>query len=125
MEATPRINAQYLESFINQTVRIVGKVVSLRGEIATLDAQGSINIHLNRDSHLTVNHAAEIVGKVQQDLSVKVLQATDFGSNLGQLPFLRNMNICAEVGLGSDYAAAEAVVDATHRYKDIFYEGNE
>ena len=48
MEATPRINAQYLESFINQTVRIVGKVASLRGEIATLDAQGSITIHLNR-----------------------------------------------------------------------------
>ena len=27
--------------------------------------------------------------------------------------------------LGTDYAAAEAVVDATHRYKEIFYESNE
>jgi len=43
---------------------------------------------------------------VQQDLSVKVLQATDFGGNM-------------------DYAAADAVVDATHRYKEIFYEGGE
>lgn len=47
-EATPRINAQYLDQFTNQTVRIIGKIVSLRGETATLDASGSINIHLNR-----------------------------------------------------------------------------
>ncbi|MCJ1433181.1 hypothetical protein MMC27_002540 [Xylographa pallens] len=103
-EATPRINAHYLEQFTNQTVRIVGKVLALHGETATLDASGSITIHLNRESHLTVNNAAEIIGKVQPDLSVKVLQATDFGGSM-------------------DYAAADAVVDATHRYKEIFYEG--
>lgn len=109
-EATPRINAKYLESFTNQTVRILGKVVSLRGETATVDANGSINVHLNRvctapansggerdvfvhvkieadadsqDAHLSLNNAVELVGKVQQDLSVKVYQATDFGSNIG------------------------------------------
>jgi len=47
-EATPRINAQYLDSFTNQTVRLLGKVTSLRGETATIDANGSVNIHLNR-----------------------------------------------------------------------------
>ena len=47
-EATPRINAQYLDSFTNQAVRILGKVTSLRGETATIDANGSITIHLNR-----------------------------------------------------------------------------
>ena len=47
-EATPRIDARYLETFTNQTVRILGKVVSLRGETATIDANGSITIHLNR-----------------------------------------------------------------------------
>ena len=52
-EATPRVNAKYLESFTNQTVRILGKVVSLRGETATIDANGTINVHLNRvsDNH--------------------------------------------------------------------------
>ena len=49
-EATPRVNAKYLDSFTNQTVRILGKVVSLRGETATIDANGSINVHLNRVS---------------------------------------------------------------------------
>ena len=47
-EATPRINAKYLDSFTNQTVRILGKVVSLRGETATIDANGTINVNLNR-----------------------------------------------------------------------------
>ena len=47
-EATPRINARYLDSFTNQTVRILGKVVSLRGETATIDANGTINVLLNR-----------------------------------------------------------------------------
>ena len=47
-EATPRITAAHLEQFSHQTVRIVGKVTALRGETATLDAQGPIEIALNR-----------------------------------------------------------------------------
>ena len=47
-EATPRVNAKYLDTFTNQTVRILGKVVSLRGETATINASGNINVHLNR-----------------------------------------------------------------------------
>ena len=49
-EATPRVNAKYLGSFTNQIVRILGRVVSLRGETATIDANGSITVHLNRVS---------------------------------------------------------------------------
>ena len=47
-EATPRINARYLESFTNSTIRILGKVVSLRGESATIDANGQVQVYLNR-----------------------------------------------------------------------------
>lgn len=47
-EATPRINARYLETFSGRTVRVLGKVVSLRGEMATIEANGGINVHLNR-----------------------------------------------------------------------------
>ncbi|KAL8882852.1 MAG: hypothetical protein Q9192_007512, partial [Flavoplaca navasiana] len=82
VEATPRINARYLESFTNTTVRILGRVTSLRGENATIDANGSVQLHLNRDAHLTLNNAVEIIGKVQPDLSIKVFQAMDFGSNI-------------------------------------------
>jgi replication factor A3 len=106
--ATPRINASYLEHFTNQTVRLTGKVVKLMGERATVDSSGSVTVHLNRvsihfcymmmdssidtddvqDSHLTVGHAVEIVGKVNQDLSIKVLQATDMGTTLGMSKLL-------------------------------------
>lgn len=47
-EATPRINAQYLEQFTHQTVRIVGKLTSLQGENATLEANGPVQVLLNR-----------------------------------------------------------------------------
>ncbi|KAF2102353.1 replication factor A protein 3 [Rhizodiscina lignyota] len=101
-EATPRVTSQYLEQFQNRTIRILGRVTQLRGDQATIDADGQVTVILNRDSHLTLNHAVEIVGKVQSDLSVRVLNATDFGTNI-------------------DFTAASAVVDATHRYREIFY----
>lgn len=49
-EVTPRVTAPYLEGFAHKTVRILGKVTQLRGEQATIDAGGQINIHLNRVS---------------------------------------------------------------------------
>ncbi|GAB7328924.1 hypothetical protein MBLNU13_g00783t1 [Cladosporium sp. NU13] len=103
-EATPRITAPYLEQFSHQTVRILGKVRQLRGEQATIDAGGQISVFLNRDSHLQLNHAVEIIGKVQNDLSVRVMASTDFGPE-GNI----------------DFNAVEAVVDATHRYPEMFY----
>ncbi|EMD90551.1 hypothetical protein COCC4DRAFT_159730 [Bipolaris maydis ATCC 48331] len=102
---TPRILAPHLSNFQHRIVRILGKVVQLRGETAVIDAGGQIDVILTRDSHLTVGHAVEIIGKVDQNLHVKVQAATDFGT-------------------GIDFNAANAVVDATHRYKEIFYDDN-
>lgn len=48
--STPRINSPYLDSFTNQTIRLVGKVVQLRGGMATIDSQGHVTAHLNRVS---------------------------------------------------------------------------
>ncbi|KAL2075485.1 hypothetical protein VTL71DRAFT_428 [Oculimacula yallundae] len=100
--STPRITSTYLESFTNRTIRIIGKVTQLRGDQATIDSEGVVTAHLNRDAHLTVGHAVEIVGKVNQDLSVKVLMAVDMGKDF-------------------DYGVYREVVEATHRYKEIFY----
>ncbi|EUC33053.1 hypothetical protein COCVIDRAFT_110532 [Bipolaris victoriae FI3] len=102
---TPRIIAPHLSEFQHRIVRILGKVVQLRGETAVIDAGGQIDVILTRDSHLTVGHAVEIIGKVDQNLHVKVQAATDFGT-------------------GVDFDAANAVVDVTHRYKEIFYDDN-
>lgn len=38
-----------------------------------------------QDSHLVMNHAFEIVGRVTNDLNVKVDQALDFGVDFGML----------------------------------------
>ncbi|KAM0722222.1 hypothetical protein Q7P37_001663 [Cladosporium fusiforme] len=108
-EVTPRITAPYLEQFSHQTVRILGKVRQLRGEQATIDAGGQISVFLNRDAHLQLNHAVEIIGKVQNDLSVRVMASTDFGPE------------SAIVEQTTDFNAVEAVVDVTHRYPEMFY----
>jgi hypothetical protein len=38
---------------------------------------------MQQDSHLAVGHAVEIIGKVDQNLHVKVQAVTDFGTNIG------------------------------------------
>lgn len=50
--AAPRITASSLDSFVNKHVSIVGKVTQLRGDQATIDADGNVTILLNRVSSL-------------------------------------------------------------------------
>lgn len=77
--------------------------MQLRGETAVVDAGGNIDVILTRECHLTQNEAVEIVGKVDQNLHIKALQSTPLGANV-------------------DFNAVAAVVDATHKYKKIFYD---
>lgn len=71
---------------------------------------------LNRDSHLAVGSMYEIVGKVinadgGQGFNLRVLSSTEWPRNeQGQLP---------------DMKLYAAVVDVTHRYKEIFYGDSE
>ncbi|TGZ84700.1 replication factor A protein 3 [Ascodesmis nigricans] len=103
-EITPRINAPLLAQFVGHTVRIVGRVTGIQGDNATIDAQGNISLHLTRDDHLVYNNGVELIGKINPDMSVKVLTSWDLGPDV-------------------DYKVSEAVVDVTHRYKELFYEG--
>ena len=41
----------------------------------------------DQDCHLALNHAVEIIGKVDGNLHVKVQAATDFGTELGNLSY--------------------------------------
>lgn len=100
---TPRILAPHLQKFQHKIVRVTGKVVQLRGETAVIDAGGNIDVILTRDCHLTENQGVEIVGKVDQNLHIKALQSTPLGPSV-------------------DYESVAAVVNATHRYKEIFYD---
>lgn len=99
--STPRISAALMDSYIGHNVIIVGKVLQLRGEVAFLEADGQVQANLNRDCHLMVGNGAQVIGKVNPDLTVKVLNAIDLGSNV-------------------DYQIAQNVVEVTHQFKDIF-----
>ncbi|KAK6509487.1 hypothetical protein TWF481_004230 [Arthrobotrys musiformis] len=103
-DQTPRINASYLSNFTNQTVRIAGTVVQIHGSTATIDAQGTVAIHLDADTNVKIpGHVVEIIGKVNPDHSVKEFVSSDFGAY-------------------ADLAAIEAVVQATHTYRELFYD---
>jgi replication factor A3 len=73
-EQTPRINASYLEQFTHRTVRILGKVTQLRGEEATIDAGGQINVHLNRVCHKLFSSNFRSLGSINRLLSSSVEQ---------------------------------------------------
>lgn len=47
-----------------------------------------------QDSHLALNHAVEIIGKVDGNLNVKVQAATDWGTNVGKWRVLGGMMGC-------------------------------
>ncbi|PHH74680.1 hypothetical protein CDD80_2898 [Ophiocordyceps camponoti-rufipedis] len=120
----PRVTATYLNTSVGRLVTMVGKVTQLRGDQAVLEADGAVNVALNhasylfpsphltflritlrrQDSNLTNGNAAQIIGKVNPDLSIKALSSRDLGA-------------------GVDFTLCTAVVEATHRHKDIFISG--
>ncbi|EWC48189.1 hypothetical protein DRE_02293 [Drechslerella stenobrocha 248] len=103
-EQTPRVNAGLLSSFTAQTVRITGKVVQIRGNTATIDSQGTVVVQLDSETTVkTIGNVVEIIGKVNADHSIKEFVSADFGPNV-------------------DLAAVDAVVQATHAFREIFYD---
>ncbi|KUI71055.1 Replication factor A protein 3 [Cytospora mali] len=98
---TPRITAPYLDSYRGRNVMIIGRVVQLRGDQATVEADGNITAHLNRDAHLSSGHAVQIIGKVNPDLTVRVLSSLDLGT-------------------GVDSKVCQHVVEISQRYRELF-----
>ncbi|KZZ92871.1 Replication factor A protein 3 [Moelleriella libera RCEF 2490] len=121
--SSPRITASHLDSYQGRLVTLVGKVTQLRGDQATLDADGIVTVTLNRDAHLTNGHAVQVIGKVNPDLSIKVLSSRDLGPNVGTCSPCRGLTPFADGGLWAreaDFGLCAAVVEATHRHKEIF-----
>jgi replication factor A3 len=99
--ANPRITCPYLNSYVGKSVIVVGKVIQLRGEEAIIDADGNITAHLNREAHLLAGNAAQVIGKVNPDLSIKVLSSMDLGTKV-------------------DYNLANTVVEISHQHRNLF-----
>ncbi|ROW11641.1 hypothetical protein VPNG_05557 [Cytospora leucostoma] len=81
-QPTPRITAPYLDSYQGRNVMVIGRVVQLRGDQAIVDADGTITAHLNRDAHLSNGSAVQVIGKVNPDLSIRVLSSLDLGTGV-------------------------------------------
>lgn len=84
---------------------------------------------MHQDSYLTVGNAVEIIGKVNQDLSIKVLQASDWGSNVGTSLAIdgdgypeANRERVRLTERYADFASVNALVEANHKVKEIFYD---
>ncbi|KAG5665398.1 hypothetical protein KAF25_009523 [Fusarium avenaceum] len=107
--ATPRITAAYLDNFVGRVVMLVGKVTQLRGDQATLDSEGTVTVLLNRDAHLSNGNAVQVIGKVNPDLSIKVLTSRDLGAGVGKY----QSSFC-------HFALYSSVVQATHKHQSIF-----
>jgi len=103
--STPRITAPYLDNFVNRHVLLIGKVTQLRGDQATLDSDGTVTVLLNRDAHLANGNAVQVIGKVNPDLSIKVLSSKDLGPDV-------------------DLKLYSHVVEATHANPSIFLTSN-
>lgn len=122
--STPRILPKHLEQFspgmhpTTGTVRLLGTITSIHGSSATLTSGDgdSVTLILNRDSHLSPQGMYEVVGKVINleggaGLGIRVMAATEWPKNdKGQTP---------------DLKLYDAVVEATHKYREIFYQDQE
>lgn len=118
--STPRILPKHLEQFAPSihptvsTVRLLGTITSIHGSSATLTSGDgdTVTLILNRDSHLSPQSLYEVVGKVISleggaGLGIRVMATTEWPKN--------------EKGQTPDLKIYEAVVEATHKYKEIFY----
>ena len=116
--STPRILPKNLESFGPSSgygaVRMLGTITAIHGSQATLTtADGdTVTLVMNRDSHLKPQSIFDVVGKVSNleggaGLGLKVLSATEWPRSPDGKPV--------------DLKVYEAVVEANHKYKSIFY----
>ncbi|KAK5662784.1 hypothetical protein OQA88_6192 [Cercophora sp. LCS_1] len=100
-QATPRVTCGYLNSYVGKIVIVVGKVTQLRGDQAIIDADGNVTAYLNREAHISPGNGVQVIGKVNPDLSIKVLSSLDLGT-------------------GVDYTLANTVAELSHQFPAVF-----
>jgi len=81
---TPRVNKKLLSLHKGQTVRLVGEVKAIQGArmVVIASDKGEVNVHANHSSSdLQAGQIVEIVGTVNNDLSVTEQSSTSFPYN--------------------------------------------
>jgi hypothetical protein len=85
--ATPRINGALLGSYVNVTVRLVGRVASQQQLSVVLAASDGVNVTVKRSpttASIYSSHTfVEVLGVVQPDHSIQEIAATGFDASFG------------------------------------------
>ncbi|KAF9408103.1 hypothetical protein BGZ94_002448 [Podila epigama] len=82
LPTTPRVNSSMLGNYIGQPIRFVGKIVEQNGTTAVMSAsdKGQVQIHMNAGTQY-LSQYVEVIGNVNQDLSITELTASSFGDD--------------------------------------------
>lgn len=88
MYVTPRVNKALIGNYIGKNVRVVGQVQSkpMNGKAILLASdKGTVTVNTQPQSQDTwTDKFMEVIGKVNDDLSVDELFSTNFGNNFGK-----------------------------------------
>ncbi|KAI9301408.1 replication factor A protein 3 [Cunninghamella echinulata] len=81
---TPRINSLIREKYVDQTVRISGKIISFSGETAVIQATdgGQVLVKLNGESQWGTDYV-EVIGRVEKDYSIFEFKSCNLGNDFG------------------------------------------
>ena len=74
-----------------------------------------------QESHLQINRCVEIVGKVTNDLSIRVLATTDFGTDIGMFGCANSYNplldLCVDASESIKGCIYRRLIMAKHRLR--------
>lgn len=104
-----RIDATYLQQSAKKTVRVLGLLKSYEqsSKSCTLDSNGPITIRFSNDrGDLSSGNWYECIGIVQDDLSIKCIDFLNMGNNLNEKSVLK-------------------VVELSHKFPELFYDGED
>merc|ERR1711974_136370 len=83
-DPTPRVNQQLLGQYVGRSVRLVGKVLNMDHQNMVLESSDHAQVKVNFPAQITGVEGStfvEVIGKVNQDLSVRGTVALPFGDN--------------------------------------------
>ncbi|CAO3680679.1 unnamed protein product [Umbelopsis ramanniana] len=99
---TPRVNSNTLKNHVGHTVRVSGKVISLNGDNAIIEAtdNGQIQVILNGQSQWGTTYV-EVIGQVTPENTIQEFTFTNLGNEF-------------------DLALANKVVIYGEKYPELF-----
>ncbi|OBZ88362.1 Replication factor A protein 3 [Choanephora cucurbitarum] len=79
---TPRINSALREKYVGRVVRLVGKLHSLSGNTAVLDASdhGQVMVKLNGESQWGTDYV-EVIGQIESDYTLREFKTSNLGNS--------------------------------------------